>query len=66
MANTINTADPVCVTGTLMDEVCKCCGGMGVQTNKQTGITQHCPCCGGTGRRRYTTDGSPIITCRGD
>ena len=31
-------------------ESCKCCGGTGVQYNKQTGLTVRCTYCGGTGK----------------
>ena len=31
------------------EETCKCCGGRGVQVDKN-GITIRCPECGGTGK----------------
>ena len=54
------------VTGQLIDEICKCCGGDGIQMNMYSGLRQMCPCCGGTGRRKYMSDGSPIVTCSTD
>lgn len=34
---------------TMGSQPCKCCGGTGIQTNKD-GINIICPCCGGTGK----------------
>jgi DnaJ-class molecular chaperone len=42
----INPRDPF----TQDRKYCKCCGGSGVQRNKQTGMNQECPCCHGTGK----------------
>jgi hypothetical protein len=50
-------------TGTNLG-TCLCCGGQGVQTNKQTGIREICKCCGGYGKRG--TINEPIYVCKGD
>jgi len=36
-------------TLTNINEPCRCCGGSGVQTNKD-GLTVRCPCCAGTSK----------------
>lgn len=48
-------------TTTLMDEPCKCCGGIGTQLNIATGLRVRCPCCGGSGK--WNNPQQPIITC---
>ena len=44
-----------------IDHPCKCCGGSGVQMNKD-GIKINCPVCGGTGQQGGST--RPLIWCQ--
>lgn len=41
------------------DDNCKCCGGSGVQMNRNTGLIQECPCCFGSGKKRKRLGGIP-------
>ena len=50
-------------TTILNEESCRCCGGSGIQRNKQTEINEICKCCGGEGKMYDKFYKYPIITC---
>lgn len=38
-------------TNYVYEELCKCCGGTGIQTSILDGLVHICPCCNGTGKK---------------